>query len=157
MPGKLSRFQSLDAADKWFLLRATWLLGCARLAILTLPFKRLVASLEHLPQPQPPAEPSAEQLQAASRMGYLVAVAANHTPWQSTCLAQVLVLQRLLAAQGIPGQFYLGVRRGCERSADPTGLSAHAWLQCGAQIVNGGAGHEAFTVVSTFRWGASHG
>ena len=91
----------------------------------------------------------------AKMIGYLVAAAANHTPWQSLCLVQVLVTQRLLAKRNIPGQFYLGVRPGCERSDDPTGLAAHAWLQCGDAIVNGAAGHEQYTVVSTFSWGDS--
>jgi Transglutaminase-like superfamily len=68
----------------------------------------------------------------------------------------VLVAQRLLARQHIPGQFYLGVRRGRERTDDPTGFSAHAWLQCGDVIVNGSAGHAQFTVVSTFSWGSAH-
>lgn len=86
-------------------------------------------------------------------IGYLVAAAARVTPWQSLCLIQVLVVQRLLATRGIPGQFYLGVRRGCELTDDPTGLSAHAWLQCGEHIVNGAVGHERFTVISTFSWG----
>jgi hypothetical protein len=92
----------------------------------------------------------------AVAIGRLVAAAGRVTPWQSFCLTQVLVAQRLLAKRNIPGQFYLGVRRGCERTDDPTGLSAHAWLQCGDKIVNGRAGHEQFTVVSTFSWGGAH-
>ena len=86
-------------------------------------------------------------------IGRLVAAASRITPWQSLCLTQVLVVQRLLASRDIPGQFYLGVRRGGELTDDPAGLSAHAWLQCGEDIVNGKAGHEEFTVVSAFSWG----
>ena len=86
-------------------------------------------------------------------IGRLVTAASRITPWQSLCLTQVLVVQRLLARRDIPGQFYLGVRRGGELTDDPTGLSAHAWLQCGEDIVNGRAGHERFTVVSAFSWG----
>ncbi len=52
-------------------------------------------------------------------IGYLVAAAARYTPWQSRCLVQVLVTQRLLAKRNIPGQFYLGVRRGCELHRRP--------------------------------------
>ena len=93
----------------------------------------------------------AEQ-QEALIIGRLVTAASRITPWQSLCLTQVLVVQRLLASRNIPGQFYLGVRRGCELTDDPTGLSAHAWLQCGEDIVSGRAGHERFTVVSAFSW-----
>jgi hypothetical protein len=81
-----------------------------------------------------------------------LAAASIFTPWQTLCLTQVLFVQRLLAKRNIPGQFYLGVLRGCERTADPMGLSVHAWLQCDDDIANGRAGHEHFTVVSTFSW-----
>ncbi len=89
-------------------------------------------------------------------IGRLVATAARFTPWQSLCLTQVLVTQRLLAKRNIPGQFSLGVLRSRELTDDSSGLSAHAWLQCGDVIVNGVAGHERFTVVSNFSWGGQH-
>lgn len=130
------------------------MLGWYRAAILLISFKRLAAKLQHHSLAMPPlALPSAQRDEAIT-IGYLVATAARYTPWQSLCLTQVLVAQRLLAKRNIPGQFYLGVRRGCELTDDPTALSAHAWLQCGECIVNGAAGHEQFTVVSTFSWGA---
>ena len=117
-------------------------------------FKRLTRSLQHHPHLSPGIEVDRQLLVKADRIGKLVAIAARYTPWQSLCLVQVLVVQRLLAQQHIPGQFYLGVRSGSENNADPTGLSAHAWLQCGEAIVSGAAGHELFTIVSTFSWGA---
>ena len=129
------------------------MLGWFRAAILSTSFKRLAKSLQHhLDQPASRALDSG-QLNRAAEIGKLVATAARYTPWQSRCLVQVLVVQRLLARRKIPGQFYLGVRKGGEGVDDPTGLSAHAWLQCDDVIVNGGAGHEEYTVVSTFSWG----
>lgn len=152
MAAKLQKLFALNTADKATLLKAWLLLGYTRAAILATSFKRLSVSLDHYREPVKPQTVTSEQLQTAIRIGYLVASAANHTPWQSRCLVQVFVTQRLLAARNIPGQFYLGVRRGSEFTDDPTGLSAHAWLQCGDEIVNGAAGHEQYTVVSTFRW-----
>ncbi len=32
-------------------------------------------------------------------------------------------------------------------------MKAHAWSQCGDNIITGGAGHEEFTVLSVFGWG----
>ena len=157
MMRKLQQFFALPWQQKGVFLQAWFLLGWMRAAILTTSFKYLARKLEHHKVPPPPAPATLEQLRIANRIGKLVAVAAKYTPWQSLCLAQVLVVQRLLSRRGIPGQFYLGVRRGCELTDDPTGLSAHAWLQCGQYIVNGAAGHERFTVVSTFSWGAAHG
>jgi hypothetical protein len=153
MARKAQKFFALKTAEKAILLKAWFLLGYTRAAILTLSFKRLAASLEHHRDLVKPAAVTLQQVHQAIRLGYLVSAAAHYTPWQSLCLTQVLVTQRLLAKRGIPGQFYLGVRRGCELTDDPTGLSAHAWLQCGDQIVNGAAGHERFTKVSTFSWG----
>ena len=153
MAARLQKLFALNSADKAILLKAWFLLGYTRAAIIATSFKRLSGALDHHRESINPVSLTPGQLQTAARIGYLVAAAANHTPWQSLCLVQVLVTQRLLAKRNIPGQFYLGVRRGCERTGGPAGLAAHAWLQCGDAIVNGAAGHEQYTVVSTFSWG----
>jgi hypothetical protein len=152
---KLQKFVALPSDKKVLLVRAWFMLGWYRAGILLLSFKRLTASIRRNPQAVLPTALSADQRDKAVATGYLVAVAARHTPWQSHCLSQVLVTQRLLAKCGIPGQFYLGVRRGSALVDDPAGLSAHAWLQCGEDIVSGAAGHEQFTVVATFSWGCA--
>jgi hypothetical protein len=153
---KLRKFITLPPCYRLLLVRAWFLLGWYRAGIVLLSFKRLTASLRRHPLAVLPTALPAELRDKAVTTGYLVAVAARHTPWQSHCLPQVLVTQRLLANSDIPGQFYLGVRRGCPLMSDPAGLSAHAWLQCGEDIVNGAAGHEQFTVVSTFSWGGAN-
>lgn len=156
MTNRLHKFTALPARHKLMLLQAWCMLGWYRAAVLLVSFKRLTANLQHHPLAMPPPALQPQLREEALAIGRLVAASGRVTPWQSLCLTQVLVVQRLLAARGIPGQFYLGVRRGCERTDDPTGLSAHAWLQCGDTIVNGRAGHEQFTVVSTFSWGGAH-
>ena len=156
MTNRLSKFIALTPRQKLLLLQAWCMLGWYRAGILLLSFKRLTRNLQHHALAVPPAELQCAQREEALMTGRLVAAASRVTPWQSLCLTQVLVVQRLLARKNIPGQFYLGVRRGCELTDDPTGLSAHAWLQCGEDIVSGKAGHEQFTVVSTFSWGPAH-
>jgi len=149
---KLEKFAALNARQKIILAQAWFMLGWTRAVILTTSFKRVAKSLEHhrtLPDSQ--ALNTEQQVQAAD-IGKLVASAARYTPWQSLCLVQVLVVQRLLARYRIPGQFHLGVRRVGESKTEPGAMSAHAWLQCDGEIVNGRAGHEQFTVVSTFSW-----
>ena len=153
MTNRLQKFMALAPRHKVMLLQAWLLLGWYRAATLLVPLKRLTAGLQLHALAVPTLPVQLGQREEASVIGYLVAAAARVTPWQSLCLTQVLVVQRLLAKRGIPGQFYLGVRRGCELTNDPSRLSAHAWLQCGDQIVNGAAGFERFTVVSTFTWG----
>ena len=150
---RIGRFRALPPEEKRLLVRAWFLLGWFRAAINRVPLRQLTADLElHAVAPLPTPLSGDQQSQAAI-IGRLVSAAARYTPWQSRCLVQVLVVQNLLARSGIPGQFHLGVRRGCGPTGDSTGLLAHAWLQCGGRIVNGAAGHELFTVVSTFRWG----
>jgi len=150
---KLSRFRALAPDEKWIFVQAWFLLGWFRATVPCVSFKRLTAGLEHRLEIPAPLPLSGSQQALAVTIGRLVAVAARSTPWKSPCLAQVLVAQKLLARRNIPGQFYLGVKRGCEQADDPAGLSAHAWLQCGGTIVNGEPGSALFTVVSTFRWG----
>ena len=154
MANRLKKFIALTPSHKLILAQAWLMLGWYRAGILLLSFKRLTRNLQHHAIPTPPAPLSEDQQHEALMIGRLVAAASRVTPWQSLCLTQVLVVQRLLASRSIPGQFYLGVRRGCELTDDPTGLSAHAWLQCGEDIVNGRAGHQQFTVVSSFSWGS---
>jgi hypothetical protein len=151
---RLKKFIALTPRHKWIFVQAWLMLGWYRAGILLTSFKRLTRELQHHAIPAPPAPLPEEQQQEALMIGRLVAAASRITPWQSLCLTQVLVVQRLLASRNIPGQFYLGVRRGCELTDDPTGLSAHAWLQCGENIVSGKARHQEFTVVSAFSWGS---
>jgi hypothetical protein len=150
---RFKKFIALPPGNKWIFVQAWLMLGWYRAGVLLLSFKRLTRNLQHHALPMAPAQLPEGQQQEALMIGRLVTAASRITPWQSLCLTQVLVAQRLLATRNIPGQFYLGVRRGCELTDDPTGLSAHAWLQCGEDIVNGRAGHDRFTVVSAFSWG----
>ncbi len=148
----IRKFTELTFEDQRTFLRAWLLLGVYRAAVSTLSFRRLAGGLGHSPGSREPGTLERHQRQRAEAIGRLVAAAARRTPWNSTCLVQVLVTQKLLAGSGIPGQFYLGAqRRDDARQATPA-LSAHAWLQCGDVIVNGAAGHEDFTVLSTFHW-----
>ena len=154
MPERLKKFTALPAYEKGVLIQAWFCLGWMRAAILILGVKRLAASMYRRAGAVLPTPVSPHQSWRATRIGSLVAAAAGATPWQSRCLVQVLVVQRLLAARGIPGQLCLGVSRACGVTDDLAGLSAHAWVHCGDVIVNGAAGRELYTVVSTFRWGA---
>ncbi|MFK8046808.1 MAG: lasso peptide biosynthesis B2 protein [Halioglobus sp.] len=151
---RLAKFWELAPRHKVLLVKAWLLLGCYRFAILTLSFKRLTAHLEHHRIASTPHRLPSNQRDEAKLIGHLVAGASRVTPWQSLCLVQVLVVQRLLASRDIPGQFFLGVRMGVsDDQRDKRALAAHAWLQCDEDIVNGAAGHEQFAVVSAFSWG----
>ena len=151
MVRKLSRFLALGRRDQVELLTAWIMLGAYRFGVLILPFRWLIRSLDHSPGrvslPQKGFECSLE----AARIGELVARAGRHTPWLSTCLVQVLVVQRLLKARDIPGQLYLGARFDSSEGA-PDPLAAHAWLESGGRVVNGGDNFSGYAVLSCFSW-----
>ncbi|MEM9149502.1 MAG: lasso peptide biosynthesis B2 protein [Cyanobacteria bacterium P01_F01_bin.3] len=155
MIARLKKFWNLPGRQKLVLSRAFVLLGLYRVGLSFFSLKYLTRRLEHLAQAGPPASLVGDQLAQAQLLGQLVSIAAAYTPWKSRCLCQVLVLQRLLAGEGIPGQFYLGVCRSGSSASANTRLEAHAWLQCGTEIVSGAAGHEQFQVVSAYRWAPS--
>jgi len=146
---KINKFRKLSSKEKQFFLEAWLTLGIMRAAILTIPFKRLTRNLEQQ-QKRVEITPLHEQeMKIAMIIGGVIASAANNTPWESACLAQSLTAQRMLKRGGIPGVFYLGVRK--DENADEK-MSAHAWTRCEDTIITGHKGHEEYTVVSVFGW-----
>ena len=147
----LRKFLALDRQQKKLFIQAFFLLGWVRISLLRKPFKALLAKLDLHRESvlQPPLEPSARE--AARSIGWAVRTAASFTPWKSTCLVQVLAAQSMLQKQGIAGVFYLGVTNdGVEQ--DSSGFLAHAWLMCNDEFITGEAGHEQYTVISSFSW-----
>lgn len=148
---RLAKFLRLSLADQALFLRAWSLLGWYRLALARRSFAELTAALQHAPGPGADAPLTDAQQAQARRIGYLVAAAATATPWASRCLAQSLATRHLLARRGIPGQIVLGVGSGVGSGPHPD-FDAHAWLRAGGEVVNGGGGHEQYTVISSYRW-----
>ena len=145
---KISKFTKLESRQRWLFIEAYARLGIMRAAILTLPFKKLVKSLDHQKGAvAPPLE--RVQMKTAMAIGEAVRTAAGNTPWESACLAQTLTAQRMLDIRGIGGIFHLGATLD-----DTTGekLKAHAWLLCDNTIITGEAGYEEYAVLYTFSW-----
>jgi hypothetical protein len=148
---KTRKFFALDHNTRRMLIQAWRLLGAMRFAILTTSFKRLVASLTVHREAVDQFPLNAESLATAHTIGWSVRTAARFTPWNSTCLVQVLAAQRMLQQRGIAGAFYLGAATGSESEKQQT-LAAHAWLKCDDDFITGEPGHERFTVVTSFSW-----
>jgi hypothetical protein len=147
----LRRFFGLDAERKRLFLQAYAELGLVRHALRTTSFKQLTQGLTLHRAPFGPATPGPADEALAERVGWAVRAASRYTPWSSTCLVQVLAAQRMLQKRSIPGAFYIGAAPG-NGAPDKVGLAAHAWLKCGEQFITGEAGHQHYTVVSTFSW-----
>jgi len=139
---RLDKFIKLPAADQRLILEAVILLGIARLAIMTIAFKRIAPYLGvHMAITPKIADAAHDDL--IGRVRWAVAIAARHGPWSALCLPQAVAAQIMLARRGIASTLYLGVAR-----AD--GLKAHAWLRAGNAIVTGQGDLKQYTIVSTF-------
>jgi len=148
---RIRKFLALDRQHKKLFLQAYLVLGKVRYSLLRRPFRKLVAGLDVSRDAvvQAPLEPSARA--TALAVGWAVRTAANFTPWESTCLVQVLAAQRMLQKRGIAGVFYLGATNNRVSDESP-GFLAHAWLKCNGEFITGETGHEQYTVVSSFSW-----
>jgi hypothetical protein len=144
----LRRLAVLSWHDRLLLAEAVVLLGLARLAVLTLPFRWLVPAKADESASDSPPGPDETQVASIGRVRWAVGTASRRTPWNSNCLAQALAARRMLGRRGIGSTLHLGVRKG-ERGR----LEAHAWLRCGDLPVTGGHGHEGYAVVGSFPGG----
>jgi hypothetical protein len=146
---KYQKFTKLSSEEKKLFMEAYVILGVMRTAILTVSFKRLTRSLEHLAKKKELEKLNEEEMQTAQKVGQAIMRASAYTPWESACLAQSLTAQKMLQKRGIPGVFYLGAAKDEENKEK---MKAHAWSQCGDVIITGGSGHNEFTVLSVFGW-----
>jgi hypothetical protein len=141
-----AKWRRRSRIEKLLLLEAFFLLGLARILVLTIPFRWLARTLgRHMLESSTDA--AAADLHLAVLIGQAVRAAAGNTPWESVCLPQAVAGQWMLKRRGITATLYLGVAKADDK---PERLAAHAWLRCGYQILTGGAGHRQYTVVSTF-------
>jgi len=142
----LGKLHQLPWPQQRLLLEAGLALALARLALLLLPFKLIMAGLGQRAAPlhTPPA-PATHRI--APAIGWAITRIAPRTPWQSRCLAQALAAKLMLHRRRIPSTLYLGVAKADEH---PKNLLAHAWIQCGDICLTGAPGQERFTPLACF-------
>lgn len=97
----------------------------SRRALRRAPIETVVASLR---SQSPAAEPGANSLTEARRLGRAVGRLLSHVPGDTRCLIRSLVLTRLLASRGIEAKLVIGAR------TTPKFL-AHAWVEHGGKPV----------------------
>ena len=90
--------------------------------------------------------PDAEQLRDIRFVTRRVERVAERVPWESKCLVQAMVAQRLLRDYGISSTLYLGVGRDKEDDR----MIAHAWVRSGPYSICGGTGKD-YAVVAKFK------
>lgn len=145
---RLSRLGRLSWAERGLLLEAVVWLGLARLAVLTVPFRRMAPWLgRHMAESAPAVDTATEH--CALRLGWAVRTMSCLTPWNSNCLAQAMAVTRMLQRRGMVSTLYLGLRQD-----DAHELQAHAWVRCGSVVLTGGRrSPQLYTVVATFAEG----
>ena len=131
------------------LLEALICLGVMRVAILMVPFRKIVAHY-HLVQGEAVIVPAGRIAARAESIGWAVRCAASRTPWQSACLVQSLAAMSMLRRRGISGTLYLGVAKNVDNPSEP--ISAHSWLCCGKRTLTGYCADNSFTVIAKFSW-----
>lgn len=128
------------------MLRLCYLLPKSRLAIKKAPFKILAARIGVLSDLK---EQSATQVQMdeALQIGRLIRGMGKFMPFRTMCFEQALSCAEVLRSKGISYCIHFGVKKD---KKVPDGLEAHAWLQCGNEIVTGKRGHRQYQRLSSF-------
>lgn len=115
------------------------MLAAARLCVITVPLRMLSKWLARAP------DAGAPDPEPVARIRKAVEIAARNVPWNSVCLPQAMAAKAMLARRGIGSAFHLGAT--LDRNGE---LSAHAWLECGGQIVTGAAGARGVSHLARF-------
>jgi len=125
---RLRRFLQMPNRQRVLLLEAALFLGLARLALLALPFGRIAPWLQRSP------DSGAGDTATVLAVGQAVTIAARNVPWNAVCLPQAMAAKAMLERRGQGSALHLGAARAGD------GLTAHAWLVAGGEVVVGEAG-----------------
>jgi hypothetical protein len=143
---RVRTFLKLSLVDKLLVLEAFVLLGLARLAVLTLPFRWLAYFLgkkkESLVEEEKSEEPPVPK---ARHIGWAIRLISEHTPWESNCLAMAVAGRFMLKRRKIAGTLYFGMTKNDEGE-----LEAHAWLKSGRKVLTGDTDLDQYAVVAIF-------
>lgn len=122
------RLTPLRRQEAWQLLLA---LARARWQVRGLPAQQLFCQL---PREYPLSQ--SLELREIRQLSRRLQRLAGLVPWRAKCLEQSLVMSQQLAAQGIPYQLCIGVKRGEQQA-----FAAHAWILVAGEVVHGGPVH----------------
>ena len=139
----LKQFLKLKAAEKRVFLRAWGLLWVVSLGLRLVSLAKLHAWMG---KGLPPEQALENPRQLAWDTWRLVDTAARHHLGKMSCLHQSLVLQRLLAAQGLRVGVIVGARK------EQGELLAHAWIEVAGEAIGEAPGAaESFVTVMTLQ------
>lgn len=133
------RWSRLGWADRCLLVEALAALALLRLAIIALPFRRVVRIGAAHPRRPAPADPTA----TIAKMRWAIRAVSARVPFRAVCLEQGLAARAMLHRRGIPATLHFGARPGA------TGLAAHLWVRAGCHDVIGTENAGDYKLLST--------
>ena len=125
------KFFRLSVVERRVLFQAAAWLVLLRVLLAAAPFARVQRLVSRACGAGAPGV-RCPDVPAPSRIGYLVAVAANLIPG-TTCLPRALATQVLLGRHGHGAELHIGVNRDSQGR-----FQAHAWVETGGRVVIGG-------------------
>ena len=138
------KFSNLTLKQRLFIFELFILLFIARLSIFLLPRHILIAILKR-ENKKTTVFPSECQLLKAREVGRWISAIRKTTPWRNTCLSEALAARWALSGRAVSNVVILGVKKN-----ENNQLEAHAWLECGDEIILGGGQAVHFTSISRF-------
>jgi hypothetical protein len=127
----LRRAREIGPGGRTLLLKTFCLLLSAKIALASIPVKKIIAFKQRpmKPRPEPPAALLRDQ---RDRVRHAVLTIARYSPLSFVCFPQCLAASELLRKQGIESRLHYGVARAGDK------LVTHTWLEAGGEIVIGG-------------------
>lgn len=118
-------------SDQRLLITALALVFCIRLGLWLLPFRLLRKKVEKITARVNSSSPRPKDFQMVRKVASCVRRVSRYVP-ASSCLAQALATQVLLAHQGQISNLRIGVTKGSEGD-----FKAHAWVESDGKIIIG--------------------
>jgi transglutaminase superfamily protein len=135
---KLSKILALSASELSMLAEAAFAVVAIRVALWLFEFGRLNATLDRLAAIAAKASAATPPVE---RIAWAVKAVSARVP-RASCLTQALALRLMLERRRVPATLRIGVARTPESSVE-----AHAWLECGGNIVIGEAEPGRYTAL----------
>lgn len=134
------RMREVGPAGIWLLIKTFFLMLAARIALRSIPVKKIIAWKQRPSQRRKDARPT----ERCAQVRWAVLVAARYSPIDFVCFPQCLAAAELLRQSGIPTRLHYGVTR------EGAKLMTHTWLEAAGQIVIGGEVAEAYSTLDVY-------
>lgn len=142
---KLNKFFGLKASEKLSFFEALSLLCFSKIVILIIPLRKAAPYFGKLNR-QSRNDINEKERKLSGQVRSSIYRAATVLPWKSVCLDRALAAAIMLNKRNIPNALCLGIKKDLVKGK----LEAHAWIECGSEILLGGKRSLLFTKIASF-------